>query len=66
MAHNIIYSWPKTIDVVQPSPEYCPSVSWPTVHTNVICESSGGVLIAVHVLMLHTIYLCNNTAVNYN
>lgn len=44
----------------------CPSVSWPTVHTNVICESSGGVLIAVHVLTLHTIYLCNNTSVNYN
>lgn len=38
------------MDVVRASPEYCPSVSWPTVHTNVICESSGGVLIAAHVL----------------
>ena len=66
MAHNIIYSWPGTIDAVRAPPEYCPSVSWPTVHTNVICESSGGVLIAVHVLTLHTIYLCNNTTVNYN
>lgn len=66
MAHNIIYSWLGTIDVVQASPECCPSVSWPTVRTNVICESSGGALIAVKVLMLHTIYLCNNTTVNYN
>lgn len=52
--------------MVQASPEYCPSVSWPTVHTNVIWESSGGVLIAGNVLTLHTIHLCNNSAVNCN
>lgn len=49
--------------MVHASPEYCPSVGWPTLMQH---ESSGGVLIAVQVLTLHTVYLWNNAAVNYN
>lgn len=49
--------------VEQAFPAYCPSVSWPTVHANVTCEASGGVLTAI---TLHTFDLCNNTSVNCN
>lgn len=38
VVHNIIYSWSGTINVAQAPLEYCPSVSWPSVHINVICE----------------------------
>lgn len=42
-------------------PEDYPSVSWPTVHANVICASSREILLADHV-----IYLYDNKCIKYN